>query len=67
MTFTVAELARRCNARVRGDGNIKITGVAGLETAGPADIAYVTGAKYHQYLATTRAGAVILAPADEDL
>ena len=67
MTFTVAELARRCNARVRGDGNITITGAAILETAGPADIAYVTSAKYHQHLATTRAGAVILASADEGL
>ncbi|HLQ26419.1 MAG TPA: UDP-3-O-(3-hydroxymyristoyl)glucosamine N-acyltransferase [Acidiferrobacterales bacterium] len=67
MAFAIAELAQRCNARVRGDGNIKITGVAALETAGPADIVYVTSAKYHQYLATTRAGAVILAPADEEL
>ncbi len=67
MAFALAELARRCNARVRGDGDIKIAGVAALDAAGPADIAYVAGAKYHQYLATTRAGAVILAPADGGL
>jgi UDP-3-O-[3-hydroxymyristoyl] glucosamine N-acyltransferase len=64
MTFTLAELARRFQARLRGDPEIAIERAAALDTAGPRDIAYLSDRKYLPKLAGTRAGAVILTEAD---
>ena len=64
MSATLAELAIRCNAELRGDPTFQIDRVATLETAGPRDIAFVAGEKYSAQLARTMAGAVILAAKD---
>lgn len=64
MTFTLAELARRFQGKVRGDADVIIEGVASLQTAGPCDIAYVSDRKYLPLLTGTKAGAVILAETD---
>src|SRR5579863_1515815 len=64
MALTVAELARRCGGTVRGDQSVLIENVAPLETAMPSDIAYAAMSAYFCHLPKTRAGAVILAPAD---
>jgi UDP-3-O-[3-hydroxymyristoyl] glucosamine N-acyltransferase len=49
-----------------GEVAAPLTGVATLDSAGPGDIAFLTNQKYRARLATTRAGAVILSPADRD-
>ena len=43
--ITVAELAARVGGRVRGDGSVLISGVAGLETAGAGEIAFIDDGK----------------------
>ncbi len=58
------ELALRCGATVEGDGATSILRVGTLERAGPGDIAFLASARYRPLLATTRATAVIVAPAD---
>ncbi|MGE5089364.1 MAG: UDP-3-O-(3-hydroxymyristoyl)glucosamine N-acyltransferase [Candidatus Levyibacteriota bacterium] len=58
------ELARRCGATVDGDGATTIERVGTLEHAGPRDIAFLANPRYRPQLATTRAGAVIVAPDD---
>jgi UDP-3-O-[3-hydroxymyristoyl] glucosamine N-acyltransferase len=60
MGVTLAELARRCQAELRGDPGRILERVADLATAGPQDLAFVDGDKYLERLATTAAGAVIL-------
>lgn len=63
-TYTLAELARRSGAELRGDGNRVISGVESLNRAGPGQISFFNNAKYRRYLADTAASAVILRPED---
>ncbi|MGH8398262.1 MAG: UDP-3-O-(3-hydroxymyristoyl)glucosamine N-acyltransferase [Gammaproteobacteria bacterium] len=63
---TLAELAERCGAILRGDGNTRIHGVDTLTRAGPGTIAFLSNPHYRRYLSDTKAAAVILAPVDAD-
>jgi UDP-3-O-[3-hydroxymyristoyl] glucosamine N-acyltransferase len=54
------ELADRLGCRLEGDGEADIVRVAGLQEAGPADLAFLANPKYEKHLASTRAAAVIL-------
>jgi len=56
----VATLAAHLGATVEGDGSVVITGAAPLETAAEGDLAFLANPKLAAYLATTRAGAVIV-------
>jgi UDP-3-O-[3-hydroxymyristoyl] glucosamine N-acyltransferase len=56
------ELAARLDCELRGDGEGEIRGVAPIEQAGPDDVTFLANPRYASHLATTRAGAVILAP-----
>lgn len=64
---TLGELAALVGGEVRGDASLRIHGVASLDAAGPDQIAFYAHARYRSALAATRAGAVILAPADAAL
>lgn len=64
--YTLGELAERCGVRLRGDGGVRIQGVATLEHAKPGTITFLSNPHYRRYLGTTQASAVILAPADAD-
>jgi len=59
---SLSELAARTGATVAGDGDVVITHVATLESAGPGAIAFLANIKYRAQLAATRASAVIVAP-----
>lgn len=59
-SWTVAELAAACGARVAGDGARRITGIAPLDSAGPEDLSFLSDPRWEKHLAGTRAGAVIL-------
>ncbi len=61
---TLADLAARTGATLDGDGTTRIERVATLEHAGPAAIAFLANPKYRGQLATTRAAAVIVSPAE---
>jgi UDP-3-O-[3-hydroxymyristoyl] glucosamine N-acyltransferase len=41
----ISEIAALLNGELRGDGSVHITGIAGLESAGPGDIAFVDGGR----------------------
>ena len=56
----LTELAGRLGCRLEGDGDIEITRVAGIETAGPSDLTFFANNKYAAELRTTKASAVIL-------
>jgi UDP-3-O-[3-hydroxymyristoyl] glucosamine N-acyltransferase len=59
----LSELAERLGCELRGDGHVEIDGVAGLDEAGPRDLSFLANPRYLPRLATTRAGAVVVAPA----
>ena len=57
-----AELARLLGAALRGDPGVEITGVAGIEDAGPGQVTFVANPKYAALAKTTRAAAILVAP-----
>jgi UDP-3-O-[3-hydroxymyristoyl] glucosamine N-acyltransferase len=61
------EIAERLDCRVAGDGEIEITGVAGIEHAGPGHLTFLANPKYAPRLKHTRAGAAIVSAAASDL
>ncbi len=62
--FTLRELADFLGAELRGDPRLTILRLNTLAQAGPDDLAFLASRRYRRQLATTRAGAVILSPAD---
>jgi len=54
------ELADRLACRLEGDGEIEVTGVAGLQDAEPGQLTFLANPKYQSLLGATRASAVIL-------
>jgi UDP-3-O-[3-hydroxymyristoyl] glucosamine N-acyltransferase len=58
----LAELARLLDAELRGEADAEMTGVAGIEEAGPEHVTFVANPKYASLARTTRAGAVLVAP-----
>ena len=56
------ELAEYLHGRLSGDGDIEISRVNGIEHAGPGELAFIANPKYHTFLNTTRASAVLVAP-----
>jgi UDP-3-O-[3-hydroxymyristoyl] glucosamine N-acyltransferase len=62
MELTLAELARRLGAELRGDGTIRVHGVAGIREAGPGQVTFLANPRYEEFLVATRASAVIVPP-----
>ncbi len=58
----LGELASRLGAEVRGDQDLEITGVKGIEEAGPTEITFVANPRYTQLARTTKAAAVLVEP-----
>lgn len=56
----LAELARVLGTELEGDPEHEITGVAGLEEAGPEHVTFVANPRYSMLARTTKAGAVIV-------
>jgi UDP-3-O-[3-hydroxymyristoyl] glucosamine N-acyltransferase len=63
----LGELASRLGAELRGDAELEITGVKGLEDAGPGDVTFVANPKYTSLARSTRAAAVIVDPGFQDI
>jgi UDP-3-O-[3-hydroxymyristoyl] glucosamine N-acyltransferase len=55
------EIADRLGCRLSGDGEIEITGVAGMEHAGSGDLTFLANPKYAQKVKHTRARAILIA------
>lgn len=64
---TLAEAAARCGARLRGDGDVAVEGVAGLVEAGATQISFFSNASYRSRLGGCRAAAIIVSEADAEL
>ncbi|MDT4954467.1 MAG: UDP-3-O-[3-hydroxymyristoyl] glucosamine N-acyltransferase [Acidobacteriota bacterium] len=58
--MTVAELAVHIGGRVVGDGSVLIKGVAGIESAGAGEIAFVEGSKLLERASESRASCLIV-------
>jgi UDP-3-O-[3-hydroxymyristoyl] glucosamine N-acyltransferase len=58
----LGELANRLGAELRGDAELEITGVKGLEEAGPTEVTFVANPRYAALARTTQAAAVLVDP-----
>lgn len=63
----LGELATRLGAELRGDANLQVTGVKGIEEAGPSEITFVANPKYASLARTTGAAAVIVEPEFQEI
>jgi len=59
-SFTLAQIASWIDGTVRGPDETRITGVAGIEEAGPDQITWLADESYRARLADSRAGAVVV-------
>jgi len=59
------EIADRLGCRLAGDAEAEITGVAGIEQAGPGELTFLSNPRYKKLLGGARATAVIAAEAVE--
>src|SRR5579871_1054947 len=57
------EIAERLGAKLAGDGEIEICGVAGMEQAGPGHLTFLANPKYAHKMKHTHASAVLVAEA----
>jgi UDP-3-O-[3-hydroxymyristoyl] glucosamine N-acyltransferase len=66
MRRTLAELAERCQAVLRGDPAWHVDHVSGIDTAGPDSLVFVANESYLDQLSACRAGVVVLGQQYED-
>ena len=59
----LSEIAERLGCRLEGPGNIEITGVAGMEHAGPGQLTFLANPKYAPKVKQTHASAILTAEA----
>lgn len=64
VTLTLQDIVNRLGGELVGPGNLAITQVATLDTAGPSDISFLASSQYRPQLAHTQAGAIVLAEDD---
>ncbi len=64
--LTLGDIATRFGLELRGDGSRLIEGVATLAHAGPGQLGFLANPRYRGHLASTRAGAVVIAAGDLD-
>jgi UDP-3-O-[3-hydroxymyristoyl] glucosamine N-acyltransferase len=58
----LGELANRLGAELRGDAEREVTGVTGIEEAGPTEVTFVANPRYGALARKTRAAAVLVEP-----
>jgi len=63
----LGELATRIGAELRGDPELEVTGVKGLEEAGPTDVTFVANPRYTALARKTRAAAVLVEPSFQEI
>jgi len=66
-SLTLAELAAHLGLTLQGDPTAQITRVAGIETAIPGDLTFVSNPKYAALARTTKATAIIVEPSFPDI
>ena len=66
MELRLDQIVARFGGEIVGAGDTLISRIGTLEHAGPGDLAFLANPKYRHQLATTRAGAVIMAPPAAD-
>ncbi len=56
----VKEIADFLKAKVKGNGDIEITGLSSIEKASFSDLTFLSNKKYAKFLSTTKAGCILI-------
>jgi UDP-3-O-[3-hydroxymyristoyl] glucosamine N-acyltransferase len=64
VAYRLGELAVRFGLELHGDPDIRVTNVATLAQATPGALSFLANSRYRRQLGSTRASAVVVAPAD---
>ncbi len=67
MNLTAAIIAKLAQGELRGDGELRLTGAAPLEKAGPSDLAFLADPAMAPGAAATKAGCLIAPAGTEEL
>ena len=67
MAPTLASIVAALGGALHGDAALSIARITALQSAGPADISFLSHPKYAAQLQTSRAACVIVAPASADV
>lgn len=62
MEITLGELAALLGGRLEGPAERKVSGIKGIEEAGPTDLAFLANPKYARHLPACQAGVVLVKP-----
>lgn len=63
----LGELATRLGAKLRGDAELEVTGVKGIEEAGPTEVTFVANPRYAGLARKTHAAAVLVEPGFQEI
>jgi UDP-3-O-[3-hydroxymyristoyl] glucosamine N-acyltransferase len=63
----LGELATRLGAELRGDAELEVTGIKGIEEAGPTEITFVANPRYAGLARKTHAAAVLVEPEFQEI
>jgi len=63
----LGELATRLGAELRGDAELEVTGVKGIEEAGPTEVTFVANPRYTALARKTQAAAVLVEPGFQEI
>lgn len=63
MALQLAAIVQALGGELHGDASLRIDALAGLESAGPHDLSFVSHPRFLSLLSVSRAGCVIVAPA----
>jgi UDP-3-O-[3-hydroxymyristoyl] glucosamine N-acyltransferase len=67
LAMKLGELASKLGAELRGDAELEVTGVKGIEEAGPTEVTFVANRRYTALARTTRAAAVLVEPEFQEI
>ena len=60
MDIALADVLAALGGELHGNRDLRISGVASLEDAGPTDISFLSNPRYQQQLQASKAGCVIV-------
>jgi UDP-3-O-[3-hydroxymyristoyl] glucosamine N-acyltransferase len=63
----LATLAAQLGAELRGDAELEVTGVKGIEDAGPSEVTFVANPRYAALARRTHAAAVLVEPGFQEI
>ena len=63
----LGELASKLGAELRGDAELEVTGVKGIQDAGPTEVTFVANPRYTPLARATKAAAVLVEPEFQEI